>query len=286
MKKLVMGLAACMLAVPALAFTPDYKAIEDDLIPNRYPEGSITTREGADRAIADVKQARVKLNELADYSTRRCYGNFFVNSCINDVRTAKMRQETRLRKVEAQAKAFIHEDKHRIEIGKQAERDRRAAAKLDRPQNPPRTAQPVPRPVPQPVSSQSAKDRSAARQQRHEEAMANAEASQAAREKRIADKQRKAEQRARRAQERAAKQVQRHEQAVADQKEERKARDQRMKERRQKNAQSARNGKKPQKQVKQSPKKQTAKLVAKQPVENKPAKQSSAKTVNPPKAGK
>lgn len=265
MKKLVMGLVACMLAVPAFAFTPDFKAIEDDLIPNRYPEGSIQTRQAANQAIADVKQARVKLNQLSDYSTRRCYSNFFVNSCIDDVRKAKMRQEARLKKVESQAKGFIHEDKHRIEVGKQAQRDRKAAERRAKRANPPRAVQNAPKEAPHQPTAQKAIERSAQRQQRHAEALANAPAEQAAREKRNVEKQAKAAERAKRAQERAAKQAERHERAVADQEKDRKEREERMKERQLKNAQNAKNSKAAQNQVKQAPQAAPARSGHKEP---------------------
>jgi hypothetical protein len=266
MKKLVVGLVACMLSVPAFAFTPDFKAIEDDLIPNRYPEGSIKTRQAADQAIADVKQARAKLNQLSDYSTRRCYSNFFVNSCIDDVRKAKMRQEARLKKVESQAKGFVHEDKHRIEVGKQAQRDRKAAEKRSKQANPPRVVQPIPKESPHQPTSQKAIERSAQRQQRHAEALANAPAEQAALENRNAEKQAKAAERARRAQERAAKQTQRHEKAVADQEKDRKEREERMKERQRKNAEKAKNSPVPQNLVKQVPQSAQARSEHKEPV--------------------
>lgn len=244
MNRFVIGLAVCLTALPAFAFSPDFKAIEDDLVPNRYPDGSIRSRSVAEQAVADVKQARTKLNEISDYSTRRCYSNFFVNSCIDDVRKAKMRQEARLRKVESQAKGFIHEDKHRIEIRKQAERDRRAAARHSEAVHPPKAEAPAPRSVPQNLNAQNAKERTAQRQARHDETVARASAEQAARERKAAERRARAEQRAKRAQQNAAKQNARHEKAVADQKHDRKVRDERMKERSRKQAENAK--KKPQ----------------------------------------
>ncbi|HBZ58110.1 MAG TPA: hypothetical protein DEO49_03050 [Sutterella sp.] len=234
-----MGIAVCLAAFPAFAFSPDFKAIEDDLVPNRYPDGSIRSRSVAEQAVADVKQARTKLNEISDYSTRRCYSNFFVNSCIDDVRKAKMRQEARLRKVESQAKGFIHEDKHRIELRKQAERDRRAAARHSQEAHPPRAEAPVLKSAPQSLNDQKARERTAQRQARHDEAVARATAEQAAREKKAAEKRARAEQRARRAQQNAAKQNARHAKAVADQQHDRKVREERMKERSRKQAENA-----------------------------------------------
>ncbi len=238
MNRFVMGIAACLLAVPALAFSPDFKAIEDDAVPNRYPEGSIQSRETADRAVADVKKARNELAKIADYSTRRCYSNFFVNSCIEDVRKAKMRQEARLKKVEAQAKSFIREDKHQIEVRKQAERDRRAAEKHGRPEVPAKEALPPPPPLTQATGLSKGGERAHDRQQRHEQALANAPAQQAAHEQRVAKKRAEAEERQKRAEEQAAERVERHEKALAERDKRRQERDQKMRERREKNAQS------------------------------------------------
>ena len=104
-----------LLSVSASAFTPDMKAIEDKTLTERYPEGTLMSREAADQLLPDVKSARAKLRDEAEYADRRCQENFFTNSCREDVRQAKMRQEARLLTLESQAKKVVREDKARIE---------------------------------------------------------------------------------------------------------------------------------------------------------------------------
>ena len=114
-------------SISAFAFDPDIAAIEDQTVINRFPAGSIVTREKADRALDEVKRARSKMDELADYSTRRCGENFLVNHCIEQVRKATMRQNRRFLAIETEARKFVRQDEVRIEREKQAERDRKAA---------------------------------------------------------------------------------------------------------------------------------------------------------------
>ena len=117
-----------LLSVSASAFTPDMKAIEDKTLTERYPEGTLMSREAADQLLADVKSARAKLKDEAEYADRRCQENFFTNSCREDVRQAKMRQEARLLTLESQAKKVVREDKARIEREKQKAREAKKAA--------------------------------------------------------------------------------------------------------------------------------------------------------------
>ena len=114
-------------SISAFAFDPDIAAIEDQTVINRFPAGSIVTREKADRALEEVRRARGKMDELADYSTRRCSENFLVNNCIEKVRKAKMRQDRKFLAIETEARKFVRKDEARIEREKQAERDRKAA---------------------------------------------------------------------------------------------------------------------------------------------------------------
>lgn len=114
-------------SISAFAFDPDIAAIEDQTVINRFPAGSIVTREKADRALDEVKRARSKMDELADYSTRRCGENFLVNHCIEQVRKATMRQNRKFLAIETEARKFVRQDEARIEREKQAERDRKAA---------------------------------------------------------------------------------------------------------------------------------------------------------------
>ncbi len=110
------------------AFEPDIAAIEDMTVMERFPENSIATREKADEAVSQARAAKKRMNELVDYSTRRCQENFFVNRCIDNVRKAKLRQERRLLAVETEARGFIRQDETRKEQLRQRERDAKSAA--------------------------------------------------------------------------------------------------------------------------------------------------------------
>lgn len=130
LKTLVFVLSAAFLlpvSLPALAFDPDLAAMEDPTLIQRFPAGTITTRETADQALKEVRTAQSRLKELAEYSKRRCNENIFVNSCIEDVRKAQLRQSRRLQAIESEARRVVREDNARKEEAKQAERDKKAA---------------------------------------------------------------------------------------------------------------------------------------------------------------
>lgn len=117
-----------VFSAATMAFTPDMSKIEDKTLSERYPEGTVLTREAADQLLTDVKAAKTRLEDEASYADRRCQENFFSNSCREDVRKAKMRQESRLLNLEAQAKRVVREDKARIEAEKQKQREAKKAA--------------------------------------------------------------------------------------------------------------------------------------------------------------
>lgn len=126
-KALMLGILAAMSAVAA-AYTPDYAVLEDKTLMNRFPEGTTMSREAADQLLTDIRSARTKLKDESEYADRRCAENFFTNSCREDVRQAKLRQESRLQALEVRAKTVVREDKARIEREKQKEREAKKAA--------------------------------------------------------------------------------------------------------------------------------------------------------------
>ena len=126
-KALMLGILAAMSAVAA-AYTPNYAVLEDKTLMNRFPEGTTMSREAADQLLVDIRSARTKLKDEAEYADRRCAENFFTNSCREDVRQAKLRQESRLQALEVRAKTVVREDKARIEREKQKEREAKKAA--------------------------------------------------------------------------------------------------------------------------------------------------------------
>ena len=84
-------------ATQVFAFDPDLAAIENQSLMQRFPKGSIVTRETADQALREVRAAKSKLKELVEYSKRRCNENIFVNSCVEDVRKAELPASHRIR---------------------------------------------------------------------------------------------------------------------------------------------------------------------------------------------
>lgn len=126
-KALMLGILAAMSAAAA-AYTPDYAVLEDKTLMNRFPEGTTMSREAADQLLSDIRSARTKLKDEAEYADRRCAENFFTNSCREDVRQAKLRQESRLQALEVRAKTVVREDKARIEREKQKAREAKKAA--------------------------------------------------------------------------------------------------------------------------------------------------------------
>ena len=102
-------------------------AQKNQALMQRFPKGSITTREAADQALREVRAAKSKLKELSEYSKRRCNENIFVNSCVEDVRKAELRQSRRLQAIESEARRIVREDETRKEAVRQKERDAKAA---------------------------------------------------------------------------------------------------------------------------------------------------------------
>lgn len=128
LKTALAGVALILGATSAMAFTPDLTKIEDKTLTNRYPEGVTLSREAADQLLVDVKAAKSRLADESEYADRRCQENFFVNSCREDVRRAKLRQESRLGSLERAANKVVREDKARIEREKQQAREAKKAA--------------------------------------------------------------------------------------------------------------------------------------------------------------
>ena len=112
-------LLVSLMSLSAAAFTPDLKALEDMTLVTRYPQGALVSRESAEHA----------LSEQADFAHRRCEENFFVNSCRDDVREARIRQERRLFQIEKEARGVIRSFNAKEEAARQAERDKKAKAK-------------------------------------------------------------------------------------------------------------------------------------------------------------
>ena len=207
-----------MLSVSARAFTPDMAALEDPRLMERFPAGSIATRERADQAMREVEQAKKKMHELADYSRRRCQENFFVNSCIEDIRQAKIRQDRRFLAIESEARGVIRRDEARLEAERQAKRDRKAA------QPPKRTEQ---KPPAQRINKNAAQKQAQVLQQKRmerTEQVQKRQAEQLERQKAAQEHRAKAE---KRLQEREAKRLERERKIAERQKKnaERKARE-------------------------------------------------------------
>lgn len=111
MKPFIVAWISLLLAAPSFAFDPDFQAIEDLSVPQKYPAGSIVTVTQAQQALDDVRKESEKLDVLLKYSSAHCAENFFVNSCRDDVRKAGVRQKRRLAAIETEADKVLRQAK-------------------------------------------------------------------------------------------------------------------------------------------------------------------------------
>lgn len=96
-------------------------ALSDHSISERWPAGSVTSREKAEAAINDADAAREKLNAAAKAGHDICIGRILVSGCWEDVRKAQFTIGKEIRRVELEAKDFIRAENAAKEKARQAE---------------------------------------------------------------------------------------------------------------------------------------------------------------------
>lgn len=75
-------------------------------ITERYPAGSIKSREVAEKALAEAAQDRDALGVRYIVDQRACYQKFLVTSCLEDAKERKRMAESRIKQVEIEANTY------------------------------------------------------------------------------------------------------------------------------------------------------------------------------------
>ena len=102
----------------------------------RYPPGSITTRELAERAISDASSVNGQLQREFTAQRLRCEHVFFVNRCIGEAHRVQRAGETQVRRITLEAHDLQrHLDAHDRAEAREAELRREAAEELQRPEH-------------------------------------------------------------------------------------------------------------------------------------------------------
>lgn len=85
-------------------------AAADPLAPSvllaRYPTGSISSAEMAERAVAEVGKARARIEAQFEADQRACYEKFFANECIDNAKERRRHALAQVRPIEVEANAF------------------------------------------------------------------------------------------------------------------------------------------------------------------------------------
>lgn len=108
------GLAAVMAAASAPA------QVSNGGVAAKYPAGSISSTDAADRALAEAAVERTAAEQRYATEQGNCYSKFFATSCMDEVRERRRKELADIRAVEVQANEFKRRDRA-------AERDREVA---------------------------------------------------------------------------------------------------------------------------------------------------------------
>jgi hypothetical protein len=120
-------LLACALGPQARSADPDPAQQLDQ----QYPQGSITTRERADRALADADAVHERVQAQYDAERRRCEHVFLVNHCLGNAHEAERDAERIVQRITLEAHdlrraldAREHDRARAQELQQQAEQER------------------------------------------------------------------------------------------------------------------------------------------------------------------
>lgn len=103
---------ASVLAAASVFAQDDGKqaAAADSLSPSallmRYPAGSISSVEQAERAVAEVDKARAQIEAQFAADQRACYEKFFSNECIDKAKERRQHALAQVRPIEVETNAF------------------------------------------------------------------------------------------------------------------------------------------------------------------------------------
>lgn len=160
----------------------------DEEIAQRFPYGSISSPEAAQRALDDIAGARARIDATYSEEQRRCYGKFFVNHCLSEARERHRRSLEPLTPIEVEANQFLRQrkvDERDAGLARKAEeREARrqqnalmqSEERADISDQPERSAQSVPRPDVTPADAAGKSDR----ERKHEESVRRRKAAEEA----------------------------------------------------------------------------------------------------------
>jgi len=116
-RPLLLGMAALLLALSAspavLAADIELKPVDQPAaeLTARYPLATLTSVETANRALADVADAKAEV-EARDLEQRRaCYQKFFVNHCLDIAKEQRRLAMKAIRPIDIAANAFLRKDR-------------------------------------------------------------------------------------------------------------------------------------------------------------------------------
>jgi colicin import membrane protein len=103
---------------------------ESRSVATRYPAGSITSEQMADRALADARQARTEIETRFINEQQACHPKFFVTSCVDQAKERRRQALAQLRPIEIEANTFKR--KARVEARDQTLENKRKQEPADK----------------------------------------------------------------------------------------------------------------------------------------------------------
>jgi hypothetical protein len=100
---LVLAAALLLLAAPPASASPEQLA-------ERYPSGSFSSAEQADRAIADVQAERKEIEARYADAQYACYSKFFSSPCVDKAREERRLALNLIGPIEVEARAYKRRD--------------------------------------------------------------------------------------------------------------------------------------------------------------------------------
>lgn len=121
---IMQGLHRALLGLAILfVFTPAYAEPAAIDSAKRYPSGTISTTDNADRALADAAFERAAVEQRYASEQGECYSRFFATACMEDAKERRRKALAEIRVVEVEANEY----KRKARV---AERDRALTKRL------------------------------------------------------------------------------------------------------------------------------------------------------------
>lgn len=122
-KIIASGFIVSVLTLPAAVVNAQDAAAA---LAERFAPGSIDTPAQAKAALDEIVTARNEVDRFYNDQRVACYSRFFASSCLIDVRQKKRAAQTKIRKIEVEANAFLRQEKAAERDRALVERDNRA----------------------------------------------------------------------------------------------------------------------------------------------------------------